>query len=95
MSQSSSKFYSRINFRNCIIFVCTIGSNANTNIPSKSIDCTGIPKRAAPEPCENQSKFVSAADVLANARRNVQMMPEISDEELLQMAIEFEKKHPQ
>jgi hypothetical protein len=89
MSQSSSKFYSRINFQNCIIFVCTIGSNANTNIPSKSIDCTGIPKRAAPEPCENQSKFV------ANARRNVQMMPEISDEELLQMAIEFEKKHPQ
>ncbi len=43
----------------------------------------------------NESKFVSAVDVLANARRDVQMMPEISDEELLQMAIEFEKKHPQ
>jgi hypothetical protein len=40
-------------------------------------------------------KFVSAAAIAANARTNVQMMPEISDQELLEMAIEFEKKHPQ
>jgi hypothetical protein len=50
------------------------------NVPSKSID---------------QPKFVSAAEIAVKARENVQMMPEISDEELLEMAIEFEKKHPQ
>lgn len=43
----------------------------------------------------HQPKFVSAAAIAASARPNIQMMPEISDEELLQMAIEFEKLHPQ
>ncbi|CAF4315974.1 unnamed protein product [Adineta steineri] len=43
----------------------------------------------------DQLKFVSAAEMAAKARTNVQMMPEISDEELLEMAIKFEKEHPQ
>jgi hypothetical protein len=51
-----------------------------TNVTSKSID---------------QPKFVSATEIAAKARANVQMMPEISDEELLEMAIKFEKEHPQ
>ena len=38
----------------------------------------------------SQPKFVSAAEV---ARTNLQVMVEISDEELLEMAIRFEKKH--
>ena len=38
---------------------------------------------------------MSAASKADSARRNVQMIPEISDEELLTMAIEFEKKYPQ
>ncbi len=42
-----------------------------------------------------QPKFVSAAEIFAKARTNVQMMPEISDQELLEMAIKFEKEHPQ
>ena len=42
------------------------------------------------------SKFVSAAEVVASSvRPGIQMMPEISDEELLAMAIKFEKEHPQ
>ena len=43
----------------------------------------------------DQPKFVSAAEIAAKARVNVRMMPEISDEELLEMAIKFEKEHPQ
>ncbi|CAF0960862.1 unnamed protein product [Rotaria sordida] len=43
----------------------------------------------------NQPKFVSAAEIAANARTNVQIMPEIPDDELLEMAIQFEKKYPQ
>ena len=43
----------------------------------------------------DQPKFVSAAAMITNVRTSVQMMPEISDEDLLEMAIEFEKKHPQ
>ncbi|CAM4844286.1 unnamed protein product [Rotaria magnacalcarata] len=43
----------------------------------------------------DQPKFVSAAIMASSARTNVQMIPEISDEELLAMAIEFEKKYPQ
>ncbi|CAF1202288.1 unnamed protein product [Adineta ricciae] len=39
--------------------------------------------------------FVSAAEFAAHARTSSQAIPEISDEELLKMAIEFEKKHPQ
>ena len=42
-----------------------------------------------------QSGFVSAGSIIANAPRNIQVMPELSDEELLQMTIEFEMKHPQ
>ncbi|CAF4112001.1 unnamed protein product [Adineta steineri] len=42
-----------------------------------------------------QLKFVSAAEMAAKARTNVQMMPEISDEELLEMALKFKKEHPQ
>lgn len=43
----------------------------------------------------SQPIFVSATTMAANARTNIQMMPEISDDELLAMAIEFEKKYPQ
>jgi hypothetical protein len=43
----------------------------------------------------DQPKFVSAAMMATSARTNVQMMPEISDDELLAMTIEFEKKNPQ
>lgn len=43
----------------------------------------------------NQPKFVSAAMMIGSARTNIQMVPEISDDELLAMAIEFEKKNPQ
>jgi len=43
----------------------------------------------------NQVKFVSAADMVGIARTTVQIIPELSDEELLQMTIEFEKKYPQ
>ena len=39
--------------------------------------------------------FVSAAALSANAGTNIQMMAEISDEELLKFAIQFEKEHPQ
>lgn len=42
-----------------------------------------------------QPKFVSAADVAANVRKNIQVMPEISDEELLEMALKFEMEHPE
>jgi hypothetical protein len=42
-----------------------------------------------------QTKFVSATEIAAKARANIQMMPEIPDEELLQMALKFEKEHPQ
>ncbi|CAF3812547.1 unnamed protein product [Adineta steineri] len=44
---------------------------------------------------DDQLKFVSAAEIAAKARINVQMMPEISDEELLEMTIKFEQEHPQ
>lgn len=40
-------------------------------------------------------KFVRAAEMAIHTRTNVQAMPEISDEELLEMAIKFEKEHPQ
>ena len=43
----------------------------------------------------NEPKFVSAAMMISSARTNIQMVPEISDDELLAMAIEFEKKNPQ
>jgi hypothetical protein len=43
----------------------------------------------------DQPKFVSAAMMASSARTNVQIIPEISDEELLAYAIEFEKKNPQ
>jgi hypothetical protein len=43
----------------------------------------------------DQPRFVNAASIVANARTNVQMIPEISDKELLEMAIQFEMKHPQ
>ncbi|CAF4233219.1 unnamed protein product [Rotaria sordida] len=43
----------------------------------------------------DQPKFVSAAEIAAAARANVHMAPEISDEELLEMALKFEKENPQ
>jgi len=48
-----------------------------------------VPKSAV------QPKFVSAAMMTSSARTNVQIIPEISDEELLAYTIEFEKKNPQ
>jgi hypothetical protein len=59
-------------------------------------------KRAVPESPETQAKrvptelkYVSAAQALVNSRMNIMPIPDISDGELLEMAIEFEKKHPQ
>lgn len=43
----------------------------------------------------DQAKFTNAAKMTDNVRTNVQLMPEIPDEELLKMALEFEKKYPQ
>lgn len=43
----------------------------------------------------DQLKFVSAAEIAVQARTNVQVIPELSDQELLEMAIKFEKEHPQ
>jgi hypothetical protein len=42
-----------------------------------------------------QPKFVSAAEMAANARTSIQTMLEISDEELLQMTLKFEMEHPE
>jgi nanoRNase/pAp phosphatase (c-di-AMP/oligoRNAs hydrolase) len=42
-----------------------------------------------------QPKFVSAAMMASSTRKNVQIIPEMSDDELLAAAIEFEKKNPQ
>ncbi|CAF1231860.1 unnamed protein product [Rotaria sordida] len=43
----------------------------------------------------DQPKFVCATMMASSARINVQIIPEISDEELLAHTIEFEKKNPQ
>lgn len=43
----------------------------------------------------NRVEFVSAAKMVSNVSTNVQMIPELSDNELLRMTIEFEKKYPQ
>ncbi|CAF1213513.1 unnamed protein product [Adineta steineri] len=43
----------------------------------------------------DQPKFVSASEMIINNRTSIQQIPEISDEEFLKMAIEFEKLHPQ
>lgn len=41
------------------------------------------------------SKFITGTEVASvSAAKGIVPMPEISDEELLQMALEFEKKHP-
>ncbi len=40
-----------------------------------------------------EPKFISAAELAANARKSVPIMPEISDQELLEMAIKFEMEH--
>lgn len=56
--------------------------------------------------CENQStvavprpfdrpRFVSATTVANCTRTVVEIMPEMTDEEILAHTIEFEKKHPQ
>ncbi len=42
-----------------------------------------------------QPKFVSASAVASTAGANVQITYEMSDEELLAMTLEFEKKNPQ
>lgn len=40
-------------------------------------------------------KFVSATTMMNNPRQNADVIPEISDEELLEMAIKFELENPQ
>lgn len=40
-------------------------------------------------------KFVSASKMINSSCKNVNVIPEISDEELLEMAIKFEKENPQ
>ena len=40
-------------------------------------------------------KFINASTMVNTARNNVQTIPEITDEELLAMTLEFEKKNPQ
>jgi hypothetical protein len=51
-----------------------------TNIVSKAID---------------EPKFISARMMIGSTPKNAETIPEIPDEELLAMALEFEKKHPQ
>jgi hypothetical protein len=51
-----------------------------TNIVSKAMD---------------KPKFISARTMISSAPTNSETIPEIPDEELLAMALEFEKKHPQ
>ncbi|CAF1357131.1 unnamed protein product [Adineta steineri] len=41
------------------------------------------------------AKFVRASQVAAMNNMNINAIPEISDQELLEMALIFEKKHPQ
>jgi hypothetical protein len=42
----------------------------------------------------SEKKFISASELLASINMNIKLEPEeISDEELLQMALMFEKKH--
>jgi hypothetical protein len=44
----------------------------------------------------SNKKFISASELLASINMNIKVEPqEISDEELLQMALMFEKKYPQ
>jgi hypothetical protein len=43
----------------------------------------------------DELKFINASTMVNTARNNVQTIPEITDEELLAMTLEFEKKHPQ
>lgn len=43
----------------------------------------------------DQPKFISASTMVNTIRNNAQAIPEITDEELLTMTLEFEKKHPQ
>jgi hypothetical protein len=44
----------------------------------------------------SEKKFISASELLASINMNIKVEPqEISDEELLQMALMFEKKYPQ
>jgi hypothetical protein len=50
------------------------------NIVSKAID---------------KPKFISARMMIGSTPKNAGTIPEIPDEELLAMALEFEKKHPQ
>lgn len=46
-------------------------------------------------PSLDQPKFMSATMMMnSSARANVQIMPELSDEELLAYAVEFEKNNP-
>lgn len=40
-------------------------------------------------------KFISASKMINNPRENTNAIPEISDQELLEMAIQFEMEHPQ
>lgn len=48
----------------------------------------------APNSCD-QSKFISASVMVNAIRNNIQPIPELTDEELLAMTLDFEKKHPQ
>lgn len=48
----------------------------------------------APE-ASDQPKFISASMMANTIRNNMQAIPEITDEELLAMTLEFEKKNPQ
>ncbi|CAF4678286.1 unnamed protein product, partial [Rotaria magnacalcarata] len=43
--------------------------------------------------CVGQSKFVNVAEIYIKVRGNVQIIPELSDEELLEMTIKFGKKY--
>ena len=40
-------------------------------------------------------KFISASKMINNSSANANVIPEISDEELLEMAIKFEMENPQ
>ena len=44
--------------------------------------------------CFDKPRFISAAEMVGSARTVIEIIPELSDKELLAMAIDFEKKYP-
>jgi hypothetical protein len=58
-------------------------SGNNTNIPNFNL-----------KPIE-QSNFIVKTETFVDASKNIQLIEEIPDDELVAMAIQFELEHPQ